>query len=271
MGGTDDARRVLLPAAPINEMGISVFSTGQLVDPFRISELHRRFADEFPVVERQMPVVGMDNSEFVGAPPIMLPGDLGAPPRWWFIEESGERLLQAQERFLGWNWRRRARATSYPGFEKALDGASEYFRTISDFQLEHDQEVPSLTSAQVFYDNMIIMKPDGGEQRRVETVFRHWRSLEPRPAIGWNVNWLEPMNPENSEDRSVVAITMALGATIEPNHPEPRPVLKLAFNAVTGTVAWETLRSFALKAHDHISERFKSLLTDEILAEFEDG
>jgi len=259
----------LLPRAPLNEMSFSIFTLEQLVDPFDIASVHGLFAADYPNVERAAPVSGPEQPELLGTPLALVDTDVGIPPRWWFIADEGDRLLQVQERFAAWNWRKQPppNDSSYRGFNWSVEEAAKFFTVLKD-AAEAAGRPTTISSSQVYYDDVIPLTTPSGDGIKLEAILANWRNVTQRQTLGWGLQWVEPLDSFGAQGQSMLVVRMALGTIVSQENSEPTPVLKLTFNASSVAVEWANYRSFFKAAHTHISERFRELLTEEAMAEF---
>ncbi|WIW88938.1 TIGR04255 family protein [Sphingobium sp. V4] len=258
--------------APINEVGFFIATKDSLVDPFGAAEIHRSLEQTYPNVERQAPVGGLELGPFLGIPPVLDPSDNGVPPRWWFVSEDETRLVQLQERFAGWNWRRRGDLNSlstYPGYDECSQAAASYFELINEWRKSHGLENPEIVGCNLFYDNIIPFESSVEEPRRIDEVLSNWRSTWKRPTAAWQVNWLEPIGDGGPDAKEAMSVVMRLAGLMREGDPAPLSALNIQFHLTSGKTNWENLWQFFEKAHAHVRVRFDELLTEQAKAGFQ--
>lgn len=268
----------LFAAPPVNEVGFAIVTSEPFIDPYDIRSAHDIFRDSYPKYERQAPVKNLDVAFENMIEPIIRPDDIGVPPRWWFASESGEELVQAQERFIGWNWRRGVAPDTpveYPGFDVMHERAKAAFEALANWRRDLSGVLPVPSQVQLMYDNMIPLKANDGSVLRLGQVLRNWVSIDPGvPTFGWQMRWGEHvsddvMEPgvwsEVAEDEPIMSVSLSIlgvitsaGATL--------PVLRMGLAAVSAVTSWEEAYAFFPKSHDYIRKTFLRLLTEEVLS-----
>jgi len=253
---------------PISEVGFSIASATPMFNPAEVARIHDRVRTNYPHLERQPPVIALELSPVLNIPPLVLDTDHGVPPRWWFQSESGRQLVQLQERFLGWNWRRQSglqHSPDYPGFEKVYAEARKAFGAVSGAM---EGSLPTLSGAQLMYDNVIPLLDQAGAALRLSDVIATWNPVDPpAPMFGWQSAWMEeittdllmPGNPLTHSNG--VLQTQITQAGIIGGDGEILPVVRIQFNAVRQVTSLEDAYSFFPRAHDYIRKTILRLTT----------
>lgn len=266
----------LLDAPPVNEVGFSFATNGPFVDPYDIRAAHDLFREDYPKVERQIPVAQLDVVPLSLGHAVVGEEDVGVPPRWWFIAENGSELVQVQERFLGWNWRRGVppdAKVDYPGFDTLHGKARDALNRLVEWNNEKNGSAIPPSVVQLMYDNMIVLRTDD-ETIRVGDVLECWNSSEPGvPTFGWNVHWYENMaggtilgQPVDlTKISAVLVVNLSLVGVIS-SQGSPLSVLRMRFTASRSVSSWKDGFAFLPTAHDYIRKTFVRLVTDKIQA-----
>ncbi len=180
-------------------------------------------------------------------------------PRTWFLNESGNRVIQVQQDMFLHNWRKTAADDKYPDFEDVRDSFVKQWADFQAFLAEHSMKtVPD--QCQLTYVNQAA-KGDGWERpadwARLFTTFR-WQPKSPflpePECVGWFFTW--PL--EGSRGRLYLELTPA--AT-----KDNQPILRWEFTARgqpaeatdEGLVTWYEL------AHRWIVTAFADLNTED--------
>jgi uncharacterized protein (TIGR04255 family) len=252
---------------PVWEVAISASTIGQpLLDPYSVEGVHSRFRDNFPHVERQPPVEVMEvypalGSPIIQQPPMFLPHNGLVNSRWWFIAPTGDRLVQIQEDFIAFNWRRQALPplAPYPyiGWSGMRDGFEQTIRTLG----LTDELTAQPTVTEVLYDNLIPLLAADGKRLRLADILDHIKFPSDGPQMhNFNAGWLTEVEGYASGDALTRVALQTLGIG-EPS-AETRPYLRINFSARASTPSWASLFEFAEAAHSHIHSCLARLTTD---------
>lgn len=144
------ASRVHFKNPPINELVIGVYIDPPLYDlrNEHVGLFWQRIRDKFPVVEQHPPTIPLG---FI--PPA--DNELSPLPRYFFVTESGNVLLQVQKASFFLNWRKRD--SEYPHFHENLKPAfDEYHSIFSDFAFrEVGANATRIRACELTYVNLI--------------------------------------------------------------------------------------------------------------------
>lgn len=248
-------------APPVTEVGFSIGTLDTIVlDPFNASVLHDAFSSDFPNVERREPTQGLPVASIMGSPPALLPSDLGVPPRWWFKSESDNEVLQMQERFWSFNWRRNpfgSAPVEYPGYDDLRSRAEGYANRLRNWHTTRGSCEPAPASCELLYTDLIKISPG----RKMSDYFAFW---EGDPSGGFrtaafNLSWLEPVG---DEEKGTLNVSLSHVSPVTEEFPDS---VFFQVNFVAGAVAtsWDEAFSFFDLAHGAIRNRFEYMLTDE--------
>lgn len=265
---------------PINEIGFSVLASGTLVDPYDIRGLHDLVRAEYPWLSRQLPAV-LEAEQFAGLATTISENDTGLAPRWWFENHPRNRLIQVQERYIGWNWRKMSGLygePQYPGFENCLDEAMAAIDSARTFREKYSLEtgaglVPAPTACQLLYDNIIVLQ-QSDRRLRISDILNFFQPVgDPVKSFGWNFGWVEPIDASAIEDGdpvrplndSMLKVEASMLAAIDDTGTQ-QPVLRLRFVAYGVIQNWDSTRAFFTQAHAHITATLSRITTDQAKA-----
>ncbi|MDV5823095.1 TIGR04255 family protein [Sphingobium naphthae] len=248
-------------APPVTEVGFSIGTLDSIImDPFRASELHEAFSADFPLVERREPTQGLPIAAIVGSPPALLPSDLGVPPRWWFKSESDNEVLQMQERFWSFNWRRNpfgSRPVEYPGYIDLRNRAESYAKRLCEWHTGRGNPEPVPASCELLYTDLIKVS----QGRRLSDYFAFWKG-DPSGGFrtaAFNLSWLEPVG---DGDKGTLNVALTHVSPVTEDFPDS---VFFQVNFVAGSVvtSWDDTFEFFDLAHEAIRNRFEYMLTEE--------
>ncbi|PZU71070.1 TIGR04255 family protein [Sphingobium sp.] len=259
---------ILLASAPINEVGFSFATESCLVDPFYVSELRGKFADEYPEIERHYPVAALDFTPLGSNPSLIGENDRGVAPRYWFVSTDGTRLVQTQERMASWNWRRRdgfEGKNPYIGYDQCKAQALAAFDVIEQNARRDGGHPPVISGAELMYDNIVLV-PQGTPDSpvRIENLLSIWKSGNHRQMGGLQISWFEPVEHTGFGAPIALSVGITLAALAQAHSAEPVPILKMQFRVMSVDVTWDNKSAFFDIAHTAISESFDKLISDEL-------
>lgn len=261
---------------PINEIGFSVVANGTVVDPYDIRGLHDLFRAEYSIHSRQLPTV-LEAESFAKSAGTIADDDTGIAPRWWFENGDQNRLIQVQERFVGWNWRKTSGLLSrpqYPGFDSCLNEACDAIDSVRAFRATNVETTASGSSTapvacQLLYDNIIALQ-QGGRRLRLSDFLNFLQPAgDPVKTFGWNFGWVEPIDassindgdPVRLDSDALLKVEAALLAALD-DSGEQQPVLRLQFVAYGAIREWGSVRPFFTRAHAHITSTLARITTE---------
>lgn len=246
--------RTIYNQAPLFEVGISLFTDGfGLVDPYDVRALHDLFRDEFPVVERQLPIIPGGGSE-----PFAVTGPDDDHHRWWFISEDERDLVQLQSNFMGRNWRRQAlpggEMPKYQGFIALLQSLKDSWQKVEEKVLAAGGTMPVLSRTEVFYDNLLRT----GDGIRVRDLIQGIQLSSPAPLTQFAMTWNESL-PGSASGSLKVEVR-----TVEAKTPtnEKGDFVRLRFIAKDDVSSIEEAVGLLTEAHDFITSRLHDLTTE---------
>lgn len=251
---------------PVWEMALSVTTASPLLlDPYRVSEAHDLFREEFPRAERQPPYEGHQLYPTPGAR-LELAQQITihamqsiSPSRWWFLTAAGDRLLQLQENFVGVNWRRLAPPPAlphpYPGYTAMRQSFEAVIGKLAEQKVARGESMPPPAVAELLFDNLVPMIDENGDRLTIGDVLEQW-TPNGRKAMAFNIAFFETI--EGFESGAVRVNGMAIGVSM-PTAPESdgEPYFKLTLSARAAVSDWAGALAFfdtaKGKVHDLVS------------------
>ncbi|MCA0910083.1 TIGR04255 family protein [Qipengyuania gaetbuli] len=142
--------------------GLSEFQT------LRVASLWERLRAEYPVLEEHDPLQPAfetfgPRSSAINAPGLML-HTKPVQPRFFFISEKGDQLVQFQRDRLAFNWRKREGAEEYPRYESIRAKFEEAFAAIKEWAKEEGLGEPVPNQAEAIYVNFVPLEDANGEK-----------------------------------------------------------------------------------------------------------
>lgn len=159
-----------------------------------------RIKPEYPTCEEQPPLsANIEHLHGPTPPPEFLL--LGVPPipRVWFIDSSGNRIIQVQREAFLHNWRKLGKGDSYPHYQAVFGAFQKYRAAFSDFVEE--QKIGAVTPIQLelTYVNHIYTDEEWSKKLGVEGILSDvcWhterKTFLPRyEALNWNLAFRLP-------------------------------------------------------------------------------
>lgn len=265
------ASKTPLRAPPINEVGLSVATTSHgVLDPYDVRGLHEAFSD-YPKAERQFSFSALNVAAMVGGgsnAPIL--GGL-PPQKWWFITEDQSRVIQAQEDFFSYNWRRVGREmgvpVSYPGFARILHEFKKALEQLEDWHSSRGTELPDPTGCELYYEDVVSLRKHDDSFFSLSEALVELDRIEPkRQVAGWSNSWLESIDFADDLGASTMKVEISSLGMIENSDPNPVPILRITWTAGGARNTWTDVIKFFEVAHDHIGHRFNALISEEVKA-----
>jgi uncharacterized protein (TIGR04255 family) len=199
--------------------------------------LRRRPAVRFPILE---------------SPPV---------PRFWFVHQNQNELLQIQtDRFIR-NWRKTGEGDSYPRYEKLKEWFDQDFQEFSDFASREKLGSIEVNQCEVTYVNHIVAGDGWADHEDLDKVVTLWKP----PA-----NTSFPGKPEDAALQARFPIKDASGQTVGRLHVDIQAAIRTAdgkpmfvFNLTARGVVGNST-DFLDLGRDWIVRSFAELTTDEM-------
>lgn len=133
--------------------------------PIYANDVWDLFRDSFPKFEEQRALLpSFETFGSAGQQQIMLKiKQASTPPRFWFLSENGDHLIQFQsDRFIR-NWRKNDSADDeYPRFESIMDSYSREFSELESYISRKFSHTLAINQCEVRYVNSIPIEDLGG-------------------------------------------------------------------------------------------------------------
>jgi len=257
---------------PIWEVGFAVITqTPGVVDPYDVRGLHKAVEDVLPHVERQAPINTFEGLTYLSTVNTGLGEGAGVPPRWWFIADNQQELLQAQERFWAWNWRANGNVDgpkNYPGFDQLRLRARDAFDRTRIAIKKQGMSLPDPAAVELMYDNVIPLSGPGLDELKLRDVLAEYEPSPPGAKSGWQMMWFEPIDGV-PEEQGHCRVAILLAGIAVPNEQEIRPIVRFSFHAASLEQTWDAAFDFFDLAHAHITKRLIDLTTETARARWE--
>jgi uncharacterized protein (TIGR04255 family) len=249
--------RTIYDKPPLFEVGISLFTEAfGLVDAYDVRALHDLYRSEFPLVERQLPIIpGSSAAPFQ----VSTPDD--DHHRWWFISQDGHNLLQLQSNFMARNWRRMrlpgGDMPPYEGFIALLDSLQQCWDIREVDLTKRGLAAPQPARVEVFYDNLI--PADGQRLRDILTGVQ----LSGLPLmVGFNMGWSEPL-PKSASGQLLVEVRYV---SAEDHDGRTGSYIRVRLVARDEVSSIAEVVPLLTEAHEAITDRLHHLTTDSCRA-----
>jgi uncharacterized protein (TIGR04255 family) len=182
-----------LQFAPLEQFGIPHFGL-----------YWQKIRSEYPRYELHPPLIGVTEKfdpsllhQKIGLR-IDLGFALGPAVRCWFIDESGNRLLQVQKDRFIYNWRKVKGDEIYPRYESIKDKFKEEWLRFCAFLREENLGAPEVNQCEVTYVNHIDYNSGWEGYGELSKVIACWKGsysgtfLPPPEKVNLNVSHLLP-------------------------------------------------------------------------------
>lgn len=160
---------------PVAEVALAVYFSPQVaLRSVHAGRLWEKWRDRYPVTEDQPPLPPVMPETFPLKPsaPFQFVG--GFPgTRVWYRSKSGDRLLQVQPDRFVLNWRRTPDDEAYPRYESLRPQFEQEVIEFLAFLVEEGLDEPSISQAEVSYNNPIPMT-SLGEPLDLGSILAPW-------------------------------------------------------------------------------------------------
>ena len=176
---------------PVTEVVLGVqFKTDKPLRAPHLGLFWRTVGDDFPNFREQPPLVpqieALDADAPAASPEVGIQIGMGTipSPRCWFLDPSGNKLIQLQsDRFLH-NWRKTTGEEAYPRYEAIRDEFIGRWRGFASFLNDVDLGAPTVTQAEVTYVNHIPRNSCWSEADDMPRVFSCFRLVDEADLFG---------------------------------------------------------------------------------------
>ena len=157
--GAEYGHIVRFASPPVTEVVAAVhFQALSFATAMRLGQLHQeQFAEEFPIIEPQVPLPSRveDFDEVAGEQQFQVQfGANAEPPRVWFIDETGDRVVQVQSNWFACNWRNVRAESTYQQWERRREDFRAQWESFSSWVAACGDEVVPV-QCEVTYINHI--------------------------------------------------------------------------------------------------------------------
>lgn len=266
---------------PVNEVVISIsFKQQAVLEGPRLMVGLASVLDELPKVDEVPPYEMADEQPFEeqvlqpAIPKIQFVGPQQIQRRLWFTNpDSPALLLQAQSDYLALNWRRQDDDHRYSGFDELQTHFLRYLKIVEEAYVRHGGNVLSVSRIEITYIN--LLKPD--------TVWGSFRDIDKVVSVkvpgSRSVEQLNIAYSRSIEDESggffgrlhtaITTVWLPKAASETELRPlsirDLSPTINVSLTARSGPLheASDSLESHFRRAHDSVTEEFKSVTTHE--------
>jgi uncharacterized protein (TIGR04255 family) len=258
-------------APPINEVGLSVVSsTPGIFDPYDVRGLHSKFND-LPVAERQSTLAALNVAALVGGGSNGFDLATGHPQKWWFVSNDQSHVLQFQEDFFSYNWRRVeaefGQPVDYPGFNAILSGFREKLQILAEWHASRGSNLPDPSGCELYYEDIIPLQfGDELSFTLSESLTEIDRVNRGSPVAGWSNSWFESIVGSGDQSTSTLKIDINSLGMFDKSRNKPIPILRVTWCAGAARSTWDEVIEFFGIAHDHVLARLQSLISAEVQA-----
>ncbi|HEY9756356.1 MAG TPA: TIGR04255 family protein [Oculatellaceae cyanobacterium] len=130
--------------ATLRSLEMAEFRT--LLTQFSRAEEHPLVPPTFEQFPGRIPVMQSIEIQLLDVPP---------PPRYIFITESNDELIQLQQDRFGYNWRKAQPSQDYPRYEKIVANFKKYLTLLSEFVKEKNLGQLVATQCDITYSNQL--------------------------------------------------------------------------------------------------------------------
>ena len=239
------------------------------IDGFKavhIGLLWERFRDQFPQVEEHPPIVmpleilnvsgaQMAELQFVDIPPL---------PRIWFLDASGNGIVQVQRDALLHNWRRLKDGDTYPRFAAVISEFRDHFSRLATFVKDHKLGAVLPLQYELNYVNHIFPGEHWEQGKALNAIFPdfQWRQDNRRflPAGYDAVQWKTVVRLPLDAGRLHISIQSAF------KRPEGDPLLVLEMKArgMAKDQSFDSMWQWFDVAHEWIVRGFADITNEKV-------
>lgn len=266
---------------PVNEVVISVsFESQPVLEGPRLMASLSKVLAEFPKVEEVVPYEMPVEQPFeeqvprLAVPQIQFVGTPNVRRRYWFTadESNAPLLLQVQSNYFAVNWRRQEGGDFYPGFDHLRAKFNQY---LASFQAAIvGQGGLPLRASQIELTYINILRPDGlwgtiQDLRKIVNV--SISEMDNFEQLNLAYSKSVKVEPGAFFGRLYVAVSTGFQSKAELEEFRPLrtadlvPVINISITARSGKIGEgvATVSERFERAHDAVTESFKSLTTEE--------
>ena len=188
--------------------------------------------------------------------------DVPSLPRIWFVEPSGNKLIQIQRERFHHNWRKISPEDSYPRHRQVLDLFQERLATFRDFISENDLGVLQFKQHELTYVNHIPSGEGWESIADISKVFPDfsWKGLKKRfvsapEGFHWKTIFTLP------EEKGRLHVTIRNATRVSDGHSII--LFELTARGIGKDSSSETIGPWFEMAHSQIVQTFADLVDEE--------
>ncbi len=221
--------------------------------------LWEKFANDYLTTEDH-PIFGLPSK---GASSDIIDIDVLRPPRVWFVHKDENELIQVQQDWFIYNWRRRKGEDLYPHYEHVIKRLKECFGKFKGFLQEKDIGPAVIKECMLTYINHIPIEEDWGSLQYLHNIFVDLRlpsdeeRFLPTPL---NIAWVREY-PLPDAKGSLVA---KLNTGIRRLDNKPVLIFELSARGIGADSSEDALWAWFDLAHEWIVRGFGDLTTHEV-------
>ena len=241
---------------PINEVYCGVqFRTPVNLCITHFGSLYEKFSDEYPITKHAIPLASAEGE-------IVLDSATGMPlPRVWFINESGDQLIQFQVDRFYFNWRRKEQ--DYPRYSHIIESFENVQDNIKDLFAESKLGELNPIKYELSYSNHILKGQGWDTIEDIPSIFTDfvWKKTSDRflsnpKKITWQTEFSLP------ENNGSLFVSLKQGVRAE--NKVPMLILTLKTQGASESPSKEAVREWFNLSHEWIVRGFTDLTTPKI-------
>jgi uncharacterized protein (TIGR04255 family) len=243
---------------PLNEVvsGLSFEKLPKLRTAY-LGLLWERFSNDYPTTE-DAPIFVLPRKD--ASPEII---DTLRPPRVWFVHKDENELIQVQQDWFIYNWRRQKGEDVYPHYEHVVGRLKECFGKFEEFLQERDMGPAVIKECMLTYINHIPIEEGWSSLQDLHDIFvdlsqpSNKERFLPTPS---NIAWVREY-PMPDAKGSLVA---KLNTGIRRLDNKPVLILELSARGFGADGSGDAQWTWFDLAHEWIVRGFADLTTHEI-------
>lgn len=238
---------------PIDEVviGLSFEPLTKFTAPFTGDFWDAIGRDIFVSMEQQSTLIAPSSPEL---DPIEVPPFL----RLWFIDKSGNNLVQLQHDKFFFNWRR-LNSTDYPRYKNISSSFLDVYEKFLSFIEDKDLGVLAITGCEISYINNIVLKEGLSPAQYLGHVFKD---------IKWSIDQLpEPKGFAFSyafDFDNQTQVIVKIGSAKKPSKNENLIRMEITVTGNPDDLSIEGVKKWTNHAHDSVMQCFDGFTTMDI-------
>jgi len=219
---------------------------------------------EFPNIEQQPPIEPAVEHFGGPPPPFSLKLEAGMPaPRFWFVNSNGSQLIQLQQNWFAFNWRRRTPdAAEYPRFSSVKDSFQRELQCLNEFVTNEGFGKIQPEQCEVAYVNHVTRGDSWeslGQLDRVLRIFGSTHEFLPEPEEAS----LDAHYVIQSGDRPIGRLHVGARPLYKLENQEPIFQLTLTARGRPESQTVDAVFDFLELGHEWVVRGFTAVTTDD--------